>query len=124
MSNPVPHSIEVHRLEEQIAGLEEKFNMESITIEMLERLVYDLSKDHVKTQYQLSDKISKMKIDHDVKINQKDDLLKSKNTRLKILQEKEKRLKKENNNLYKVIASKEVEALSMKDKLEDSEKTQ
>ena len=50
--------------------------------------------------------------------------MKSKNKRMKILQEKEKRLKKENHNLYKVIASKEAKALSMKDVLEDSAKAQ
>ena len=42
----------VQKVKEEMEGLEEKFNMESIPIETLERLVCDLNKDHAQIQYQ------------------------------------------------------------------------
>ena len=63
-----------------------------------------------------------MKIDYNTKMNQNYQLLKRKNMRLKSLQEKEKQLRQENDNLQKVASSKEIEALSMSAELGDKEK--
>ena len=45
----------------------------------------------------------------------KEDLIKNKDSRLKRLQEKEKKINQENDKLHEAIASKETEVLSMID---------
>ena len=63
-----------------------------------------------------------MKQYHNVKMRNKENLTKSKDSRLKMLQGKEKRITQENDRLHNVIASKEAEELSMMDVLEESER--
>ena len=61
-----------------------------------------------------------MKRDHNVKMRHKEELLKSKDERLKLIQEREKKTALENNELCKAIATKEAEALSALDVLQDN----
>ena len=64
----------------------------------------------------------KMKQDYNMKMSYKEDLIKSKDSRLKRLQENQKRMNKEKDMLNKILASKEVEVLSMIDVLQGSER--
>ena len=105
------------RLKKAIAELEEKLDVESTTVDMLEQLVNQLNEDQVKMQ-------QKMKIDYGVKIEKLNDLMKRKDKRLRILEENQQKITKKNDNLYEIINSKNEEALSMTEELRDKIKVQ
>ena len=65
--------------------LKERYNEESITMDALEQLVQELSKDYEMHQPQLTEKMLKIKQEYEMKINYKEDLTKSKHSRLKKL---------------------------------------
>ena len=64
--------------------LEEYFDTELVIVETLERLVNDLNYEDANVQHQSSAEIKRMKLDHDKKMRHKEDLIKSKDKRLKL----------------------------------------
>ena len=67
-------SNKVQRLKKERIALEEQYDAESVTIDMLEQLVNELSDDYVENQCHSAGKISQMKYDHNVKMRHKEDL--------------------------------------------------
>ena len=93
--------------------IEERFSAELIAVETSEGLICSLNDNQAKHQHQSTNKIKKLKRDYAVKIRCKEDLLKSKDERLKLLKDRECKFNLENEGLQKVVAAKEVEGLSM-----------
>ena len=65
--------------------------------------------------------IKKSKVDYDIKIRQKEELIKSKDKRLKLLRDNERKCKVKNDKLRAKIAMKEVEACSLVKMSEENE---
>ena len=86
-------SIEICIIKELAKGnsdLQEKFDVETIAVEALERLISNLNGDHLHTKVQIGKKMKRMQRDYNVKIKQ-----------LNILKKREEQLRIENKELCK-----------------------
>lgn len=111
---------EVERLKMKSHALEESHDVESITVDALEGLIRSLNDDQMTAQQQSVREMKKIKLDFNAKMRHKDELIKSKEKRLKFMRDDEGKYKLENEELRKQVAMKEAEALSFVDVMEEN----
>ena len=103
----------IQGLNEEVQEIQEKYDIESVTVETMECLIHDLNDDHVKSQAHTQRTIKSMKFDYSKKMQHNTDLIRSKEKRLKGMRDRLEEMNKENEQLRKVNEAKEVEIISM-----------